>query len=152
MFISKICNILNENKIPYAIVGGYALALHGAPRGTIDIDFIIKWNLKNLKKTEEIFKKLNLISRIPVTAKEIYNFKDEYIKNKNLIAWNFYNPKNLNEQVDIIISENLEDYKTKKIKTNFGNIIIISLKDLIKMKKKSNRPQDIEDIKALKRL
>lgn len=152
MFINKVCNFLSEKNIPYAVVGGYALALHGAPRGTIDIDFITNWNFKNLKKVEEALNELNLISRIPVTANEIYNFKDEYIKNKNLIAWNFYNPKNISEQIDIIITEDLKKYKTKNIKTDLGIITVISLKDLIKMKKKSNRPQDIEDIKALEQL
>ena len=34
--------LLNENKVDYMIVGGYALAFHGAPRYTGDIDIFIK--------------------------------------------------------------------------------------------------------------
>jgi hypothetical protein len=33
---------LNEEKIEYLIVGGYAVAFHGAPRATGDIDILIR--------------------------------------------------------------------------------------------------------------
>ena len=48
MFLIKVVDKLREKNIPYAIVGGHAVALHGAVRGTLDIDLIIKWTLKNL--------------------------------------------------------------------------------------------------------
>ena len=48
MFIYRLTNALEKHHIPYAIVGGHAVALHGALRGTIDIDFVINWNKKNL--------------------------------------------------------------------------------------------------------
>ena len=50
MFIHDVCTALDKAKIPYAIVGGYAVALHGAIRGTIDVDIAIHWTLKNLRK------------------------------------------------------------------------------------------------------
>jgi len=42
--------------------------------------------------------------------------------------------------------------KIKKIKINNKSIKLLSIEDLIKMKKKSERTQDIEDIKALRRI
>jgi hypothetical protein len=45
MFIIKVVESLERNKINYAVVGGYAVALHGVVRGTVDLDLII-----NLKK------------------------------------------------------------------------------------------------------
>jgi len=44
---------LNKNKVEYVIVGSFALAFHGYPRATGDIDFWIRptpANLKNLFK------------------------------------------------------------------------------------------------------
>lgn len=29
MFIARICNLFRENDIPFAVVGGYAVAMHG---------------------------------------------------------------------------------------------------------------------------
>ncbi len=38
----EFCSLLNEEKIDYVIVGGYAVAFHGAPRATGDIDILIR--------------------------------------------------------------------------------------------------------------
>ena len=34
--------LFNENKVEYLLVGGYALAFHGAPRYTGDLDIFVK--------------------------------------------------------------------------------------------------------------
>ena len=54
----QFIELLNNNSVRYLVVGGYALAFHGFPRYTKDIDFWI-WvndeNAKNLVKTLEEF-------------------------------------------------------------------------------------------------
>lgn len=152
MFIYDICKILDKAKIPYAIVGGYAVALHGVLRGTIDIDIAINWTLKNLKSVEKAFKEIGLISLLPIDSDNLFRFRDEYIQNRNMIAWNFYHPKNPTHQIDIIINYDLKKAKTKTITTSSGKIRILSRQDLIAMKKASGRPQDLEDVKALESL
>ena len=152
MFIHTVCKALAEKQIPYAIVGGYAVALHGAVRGTVDVDIVIKWTLNNLQKTENALKELGLISRLPINAETVFNFREEYIKNRNLIAWNFYDPKNLMNQVDIIITFDLSGTQINHIATPAGDITLLSRKDLIEMKRASGRPQDIADINALENL
>lgn len=149
MFLHDVCQALQKACIPYAIVGGYAVALHGAPRGTLDIDFVIEWSLKNLCKTEQALKSLGLVSRIPVDAENVFLFRDEYIKNRNLIAWNFYDPTRPSHQVDIVITFDLRKATAQTVKTSKGSIKVLSRKDLITMKKASGRPQDLEDIRAL---
>ena len=152
MFINKICNAFDNAQIKYALVGGHAVALHGAVRGTVDLDFILKWNKKNLLKVEKVLLELGFKSKLPITAEDVFYFKDEYINNRNLIAWNFYNPSNPVEQIDIIIKYDLAKYRTKTVKTDNGPIKVITIDDLITIKKESGRPQDIEDIKALEQL
>ena len=51
MFIHEICAALEHAEVSYAVVGGYAVALHGAVRGTVDVDVVIQWSLQNLQKT-----------------------------------------------------------------------------------------------------
>jgi hypothetical protein len=150
MFIHDICSALEKAKVSYAIVGGYAVALHGAVRGTVDVDVVIEWSLKNLEDTEKAFKQIGLVSLIPITAETLFHFRDEYIQNRNLIAWNFYDPSNPLNQVDVVINYDLKSARhTKTIKNSLGVIRILSLNDLIKMKEASGRPQDLEDVKAL---
>lgn len=152
MFIYDVCAAFDKTKIPYAIVGGYAVALHGAVRGTIDVDIAIHWTLKNLENVEKTLMEIGLVSLIPVDSKSVFHFREEYIQKRHLIAWNFYDPKNPVNQVDIIINYDLKNASTKTIKTSFGKIKVLSRKDLIAMKRASGRPQDLEDVKALESL
>lgn len=152
MLIHRICTALQKENIPYAIVGGYAVALHGATRGTVDIDFVIKWTLENLQKAEKALQQLGLVSRLPLNAEAVFINKTDYVENRNLIAWNFYNPLCPIEQVDLIITYDLSTESIKPIHTQSGNISILSKQDLIQMKRKSGRPQDLEDIRALEKL
>jgi len=42
--------LLNENNVEYLIVGGYALAFHGAPRYTGDIDIFVRPHPENAQR------------------------------------------------------------------------------------------------------
>lgn len=136
----------------YAVVGGYAVALHGAVRGTVDLDVVVNWNLKSLRGAERALKGLGMVSRLPVTADDVFNFRDEYIAKRNLIAWNFYNPRDLSEQVDVIINYDLAGKRTRRFDLPGGPVQVLSLPDLIAMKRQAGRPQDLEDVAALARL
>lgn len=152
MFIHQICDAFEKAKINYAIVGGYAVALHGAVRGTIDIDIAIHWTLANLQKVEKVLKEIGLVSVLPIDASTLFHYREEYIKNRNLIAWNFYDPINPANQIDIIVNYDLKNARTKSLITSSGKIKILEKNDLIAMKKASGRPQDLEDVKALELL
>jgi hypothetical protein len=45
----QFIELLNKNKVKYLVVGGYALAFHGFPRYTKDIDFWVWVNEENAK-------------------------------------------------------------------------------------------------------
>ncbi len=151
-FLEKICSELNKQNVQFAIVGGYAVAMHGAVRGTVDIDCVVKWHLETLSNVEISLTKLGLVSRIPVQASDIYHFRKEYIEKRNLIARNFYNPVNPVVQVDIVINFSLKDDMVKNMKIGNTIIPVLNLKSLIRMKRKSGREQDLLDVDALERL
>jgi hypothetical protein len=152
MFIYKVIDILDSNNIEYAIAGGYAVALHGAVRGTVDIDLVLKLDRDTFLKIENAFEEIGLHSRLPLKGEEVFDFREEYIKNRNLIAWNFININNPAESIDILLTEDLNKIRTKKIKSGNKVLKVVSITDLIKMKNKSGRPQDLEDIKSLRSL
>ena len=159
MFLQKVVDTLNKHRVKYALVGGYAVALHGAVRGTVDVDVVITHDRRAFKNTERALKHIGLAlkhigldPRLPVTAEELFDFRDEYTKNKNLVEWSFVNYDNPLEMVDVIITESLADLKTvRKTATGF-DIKIVAIDDLIAINEKSNRKQDREDIKALRKL
>ena len=152
MFIKKVIQALIDQNVNYALVGGYAVALHGAIRGTIDIDLVININKSQFLAAEQALHAIGLHPRLPVSAAEVFDFREEYIRNKNLIAWSFYNPVNPLEVVDILITHDLKKIRTISKKVDRLTIRVASITDLIAMKKQAGRPQDIEDIKALEKL
>ncbi|MDH3695185.1 MAG: hypothetical protein OER96_11520 [Gammaproteobacteria bacterium] len=121
-FLERICEALNLAGVKYVVVGGHAVALHGAVRGTIDVDIALRWTKNNLLQTEAALQNLGLKSHLPLTAEDVYLYRDEYIRNRNLIAWNFYNPDNLAEQLDLIINYDAKGKRNIK-KTIAGTAI-----------------------------
>lgn len=46
----ELLALFNANHVEYVIVGGYALALHGAPRFTGDLDLFVKPDMANAQR------------------------------------------------------------------------------------------------------
>ncbi len=152
MLLTRLIQALTTRNIPYALVGGYAVALHGAVRGTVDIDLVIQFKEGDFIETEQALHELGLESRLPLHGAQVYKFRKEYLENRNLIAWNFYNPKKPSEQVDIILTQNLSAIQVVTVQFHSFKIKIASIPDLIKMKQASGRPQDLADVESLREL
>ena len=152
MWIEQLIDSLDRHRVKYAIVGGYALALHGAVRGTVDVDVVLKISRTNYQNAEKALLELGMTSRLPVGADEVFDFREEYIRNRNMAAWNFTNPQDPTQAVDIVISQDLSGMKTDRIKAGDLILPVLSVRDLIRMKQKSGRPQDLQDIEALKKI
>lgn len=149
---------LNTKKIKYIVVGGMAVNFHGVPRATYDIDLLLYLEDRNLSKFLGLMKKWGFRPKVPV---EITDFakeekRREWITNKNMKAFNLVNPDWAISEIDIIIDTPV-DYKkafrgVKNIKLQDVNIPTISISDLMLMKSKSGREQDMADIKNLKKV
>src|SRR4051812_18130984 len=92
MFLFTLVDALQTAKVPFAIAGGYAVALHGAVRGTIDVDIVLRLAKRDFMEAERSLKGIGLEPRLPVTAGQVFDFRREYIENRNLVAWSFWNP------------------------------------------------------------
>jgi hypothetical protein len=152
MFLFRVLDALRKSRVSYALAGGYAVALHGAVRGTIDVDLLIRHTENTFVRAEKALRTLGLQPRLPVTAVEVFRFRDEYIGNRDLRAWSFVHPERPSERVDILLTQDLAGVKVKRVRSRGRTIRIVSLEDLIRMKSATGRPQDIEDVKALRRL
>ena len=150
--LERVCAALRDAGVRYAIAGGHAVALHGAVRGTLDIDLVLRWTKDTLTQAEAALNGIGLVSRLPIRAEDMFEFRDEYVRKRHLIAWNFHNPDDPLEQVDIVITYDLGTKRTKRIELQSGPIEVLPVRDLIAMKRESGREQDIEDVRALERL
>lgn len=137
----ELLELFNAHNVQYLIVGGYALAYHGAPRYTGDIDVFVKSDSENASL---ILKALNDFGFGSV------GLKIEDFTNKDNIVQLGYPPV----RIDIITSISgvswEEAYKSRE-KGNYGDVPIyyIGRDQYIINKKASGRKKDLADIEAL---
>ncbi len=152
MFLERLAKTLAAHHVKYALAGGYAVALHGAVRGTVDVDLVLAVTEENFEAAEKALASLGLRPRLPVTAAEVFRFRREYVKNRNMAAWSFVNLQDPAEMVDIVITHDLKTMGVKKIPFGGEVLPVLAVDDLIRMKRAAGRPQDLEDVKALETL
>jgi len=150
MLLFELTDAFTKAKLKYAVVGGYALALHGIVRATMDVDFVLSLTQSDFELAEKTLGKIGLQSRLPVRAQDIIKMRKEYIEERNLIAWSFVDFKNPTRQVDILITRDVKDMDIERISVGGRKIPVASLRELLKMKTESGRPQDLIDIKNIK--
>ena len=80
MLLYRLTEAFQKRGVSFAVVGGMAVALHGAVRGTVDVDIILRLSQKNFEAAEKALKSMGLTPRLPVSAAEIFLFREEYYK------------------------------------------------------------------------
>ena len=55
--LPSLCHRLDEHSVQYALIGGFAMAMRGVQRATLDLDFILA--LEDLETTDSILKELS---------------------------------------------------------------------------------------------
>lgn len=152
MFLYEVLDCLEKEKVKYTVVGGFALALHGIVRATMDVDIVIQFNKKQFNAVEKALNSINLTSRLPLKADEVIEFREEYISKRNLIAWAFVDYKDPSKMVDVILTESVKSLKTVHISVSGRKIPTASLKDLLRMKENTGREKDALDVIEIKRV
>ncbi len=137
----ELLELFNDHHVEFLIVGGYALALHGAPRYTGDIDILIQPNPDNAKR---ILKALDAFGFGSVGLRE-----NDLTTPEKIIQLG-YPPV----RIDIITSlsgVSWEEAYKGRVKVNYGDISIcfIGRDQLILNKKTTASKKDLADLEAL---
>jgi len=133
---------LNDNHVRYLVVGGYAVAFHGHPRYTKDIDIWIEMTQANAEKA---IKSLAQFGFGSLGLKE----EDFLIPDQTIQLG--YPPS----RIDLINTLSGVDFATcyssrVQIEIEGTQVNFIDLENLKKNKQASGRLQDLADIESLK--
>lgn len=150
MLILDVTRALDDAGVSFAVVGGYGVALHGAVRGTVDLDLVLAYDEANYIAAASALESLGLRSRLPVLARDVFRFRREYVENRNLIAWSFVDERDPSRLVDIVLTFTEPEVPTTKKTVRGVRVPVLAKAALIEMKERSGRPQDLEDVRALK--
>ena len=138
----EFIELLIKNKAEYLIVGGYAVGIHGHPRYTGDLDI---WLNPTSQNAEKILKSVNEFGFSSFKLS-----KEDFTKPGNVIQLG-YPPLRIDllTEIDGVTFEkcfkNRKEVVIEDLKVNF-----IGYNDLLKNKRESGRPRDIDDIDNLK--
>ena len=132
---------LNDNQVRYLVVGGYAVALHGHPRYTKDIDIWIEMKADNAEKAIKALQQFGFGS-LDIKA-------DDFLIPDEIIQLGY--PPN---RIDLITTLPGVDFETcypSRVQTEMEGIVVnfIDLENLKINKKASGRHQDLADLENL---
>lgn len=157
IFYEEILKAFQKQKVKYVLVGGVAVNLLGSMRSTADLDILVEMSDDNLRKIVKILKRYGYRVKQPVDPMKIADEKTRkyWIKNKHMKAFNFYKEDELKE-VDIIIESPVSFVQARKtsIRIKIDDLVlpVISINELIRMKKGTGRTIDKLDIEELKKI
>jgi hypothetical protein len=137
----ELLALFNSKRIKYLIVGGYALAFHGAPRYTGDIDIFVKPDSRNADLIMAALKKFGFGS---------LDIKKSDFEKPGFVIQLGVPPV----RVDLITSLTGVSWKEsffKKVRGKYGDVPVnyIGRAHLIKNKRALARKKDLADIEAL---
>jgi len=140
--IKRIAQRLDEDKIPYMVIGGQAVLVYGRPRLTRDIDITLGLDVDNFALVEKTCKKLklNMLPRRPADfAKETRALPTEEKKSRIRVDFVFSFSEYERQAIN----------RAKKVKIDNYPAKFASCEDVIIHKMVAGRAIDEEDVKSI---
>ena len=145
---------LHDHHVDFVIVGGVAAALHGGSRVTFDLDIVPSLAPPSWESAVDLLWSLGARPRIPETLERIRDVEHvrEWRREKGMLALNFRAPDG-SIDVDLLVGESdrFDALRLRAVRVALGErtFFVASIDDLIVMKRRAGRPQDLLDIAAL---
>ena len=147
---------LNGLGIDYLVVGGLAVNFHGVPRMTYDIDLMILLERDNILKLVTKLAQWGYKPKISIDPRDLADEtkRNSWIHDKGMKALNFYSETLPIGEIDILIDSPIpyEELRSRAIRVELQDekIPTVSIHDLIELKLRAARKQDLADVEHLR--
>jgi predicted nucleotidyltransferase len=132
--------LLNRKRVRYVVVGGYAVAWHGFPRYTGGIDFLVELSERNALALIEVFREFGF--KKPPAA-SLFLTPGNIVR----VGWQPTRVEVMN-RIDGVTFD--ECWNSRRAAVIGGiRVNLIDLPELLKNKRASGRPKDLEDLRNL---
>lgn len=136
--------LLNKHDVTYMVVGGYALAFHGKPRHTGDLDIWIEATESNAQKLVDVINEFGM-SSLGLTQ---YDFLEN-----GVVTQIGYPPLRIDILNEIDGVSFIDAFPNKLVIDVDGlHVNYIGLDDLIKNKQATGRQRDMSDVSELNKI
>ena len=150
----KFLNALTDSGAEFVIVGGVAARLYGSTRLTHDVDVVPRLDSISWASLVDEIWALGGRPRIPEKREAIKDLKNirTWMTEKGMLALTFRSTDGMAE-IDLLVSES-DRFETLKnnatrLELEGRKYFVASIPDLIEMKRRAGRPQDLLDIEQL---
>ena len=134
---------LERREVPYAVVGALALAIHGVPRATTDIDLLVRCD--DVEAILEVARARGFrVQALPMRFSDGLEVRRSSKVDATVML-----------TLDLqLVNENLEPVwaSRERVATERGDVWVVSRQGLIEMKAWAGREQDLADIRRLREL
>lgn len=157
-YFEEFFKALNDDGVRFIVAGGVAVVLHGHARFTADIDLVIDLEPSAARLAIRSFSRMGLQPRVPVEPEAFADPKQRqaWIEDRGMMVFSLYDPNDPLRSVDLFVEPPIPFdelwSRSNLIALPTCQVRVVSLGDLIKMKKMAGRPQDVADIEALEAL
>ncbi len=137
----EFLRLLNAQRVEYLLIGGYAVAYHGYPRATADMDIWIALHPRNADKVVAVLKEFGF--HTPQLTPDLF------VKEAQIIRMGV--PPVRIEIATSISGVNFDECWTTRVVAELDDVEvnIISLNDLKRNKKAAGRHKDLDDLENL---
>ena len=139
----EFIGLLNARRVRYLVVGGYAVAYHGYPRTTGDIDIFVELSRRNAAALVAVFQRFGFADS---------GIKPEFFMEEGEVVRLGREPLKLEILNDISGVTFAQCYK-RRVRARIEGLRVnfIDLPDLVRNKRASGRDKDKLDLKNLPR-
>lgn len=156
--LETLFHAFHEARVRYLVVGGVAVVLHGHPRFTADLDLVLALDAANLRAAVRALDALGYTPRAPVDLEELADpdRRAAWVREKGLVVFSLASPAHPMTEVDVFVEQPFpfEEAHARALWADLGTlrVPVASLQDLIAMKRRAGRPQDLEDVRHLEEI
>jgi len=140
------------------VAGGIAVNLYGIERATADIDIVVALSEENIERFISVANAVGLKPKIPEKLESLLDEdkRKRWVDEKGLLVFSLFDPANPFFLLDVMIEIpfNFDQVYPDRNELSYENTVIplIPLDELIAMKEKAGRPQDMSDVYHLRKI
>lgn len=157
--IEQIARALNEAGVPYLIVGGLAVIVHGYGRHTRDVDIVVRLRPDAIKGAFSALAGLGYRPLVPVTADQFADSaqRERWVAEKGMMVLNLQSDRYPRTPIDLFVKEPFDfqaEYDSAYVEEIAPGVPlrVLRVEALIRLKEQARRPQDLADIAELRKL
>jgi hypothetical protein len=138
---AEFLRLLDAHGVDYLVVGGYAVAFHGHPRATQDLDVWLRRDLATAERVVEVLRAFGFDA--PELRPELFLDPERLVR--------LGEPPMRLELLTSVSGLDFEESHRRAVRTELEGVpvAIVSLPDLRANKRAAGRPRDLADLEEL---